>query len=98
MFVKEVKVRSSNQIQTSEKKNFLKEVLKQYPTVGEEELKNFIRVKDAEINVSKLVTHDGTDVLAYLSDKTPYFFKIDKNELLIPTGIQTTLLLNLINK
>jgi hypothetical protein len=88
MFVKDVKVRSSNQIKTSDKKNFLKEILKQYPTVNEDELKNLIKVKESEINISKLVTHDGKDVLAYFCDKVPYFFKIDKDEWLLPTGKQ----------
>jgi hypothetical protein len=87
MFVKDVKVRASNQIKTSDKKNFLKEILKQFPTgVSEDELKNLIQVKESEINLSKLITHDGTDILAYFCDKIPYFFKIDKDNLLLPTG------------
>lgn len=105
MFIKEIKVRSSNQIKTSEKysknnissrspnhsalfdrKNIIKEVLKQYPQVEEEKLKELIKVKESEINISKIVTHDGTDCQVYFCDKVPYFFKIDKDDLFIPTG------------
>lgn len=68
------------------RKNFLKEIVKQYPTVNEEELKELIKIKDSEITLSKIVTHDGADVVVYLVDKIPYFFKLDKDEQLMPTG------------
>jgi predicted ribosome-associated RNA-binding protein Tma20 len=68
------------------RKNLVKEIIKQYPKINEEELKSLIKPKDCEISLAKLVTHDGTDVIAYYIDKTPYFFKIDKEEQLIPTG------------
>jgi hypothetical protein len=61
-------------------------VLKQYPSLNEEELKNVIKVKESEINLSKIVTHDGTDIFAYIIDKIPYFFKIEKDDQLLPTG------------
>jgi predicted ribosome-associated RNA-binding protein Tma20 len=69
------------------RKNLLKEILKQYPSVNEEELKNLIRVKDSEISYSKIVTHDSVDLIVYFSDKIPYFFKAEKDDQLIPTGI-----------
>lgn len=64
----------------------LKEILKQYPSVNEEELKNLIKVKDSEIVLSKSVTHDSVDLFVYFVDKIPYFFKLEKQDQLIPTG------------
>jgi hypothetical protein len=55
--------------------------------VNEEELKNLIKVKDSEITLTKIITHDNTDVFVYFIDKIPYFFRIDKDDKLIPTGI-----------
>jgi hypothetical protein len=44
-------------------------------------------VKDSEISYSKVVTHDSIDLIVYFSDKVPYFFKTEKDDQLIPTGI-----------
>ena len=68
------------------RKNFIKEILKQYPLVNEDELKNLIKVKESDINLCKIVTHDSIDLVVYLIDKIPYFFKQEKEEQLIPTG------------
>lgn len=54
--------------------------------MNEEELKNVIKIKDSEICLSKIVTHDSTDVVVYFIDKIPYFFRIEKDEQLYPTG------------
>ena len=64
----------------------IKELLKQFPLINEEELKSLIKVKESEINFSKITTHDNIDVVVYFIDKIPYFFKIDKDEHFIPTG------------
>jgi hypothetical protein len=65
----------------------IKDIVKQYPTISEEELKNVIKVKESEISLSKLTTHDLVDVVVYLVDKIPYIFKLEKDEQLFPTGI-----------
>lgn len=54
--------------------------------MNEEDLKNLIKIKDSEICLSKAVTHDSTDVVVYFIDKIPYFFRIEKDEQLLPTG------------
>lgn len=54
--------------------------------MNEEDLKNLIKIKDSEICLSKIVTHDSTDVVVYFIDKIPYFFRIEKDEQLLPTG------------
>jgi len=69
-----------------ERKNLIKDILKQYPTISEEELKNVIKVKESEISLSKLTTHDAIDVVVYFVDKIPYIFKLEKDEQLFPTG------------
>ncbi|RNA45026.1 eukaryotic translation initiation factor 2D [Brachionus plicatilis] len=121
MFAKDIKIRSNNQIKSSEKeifeynlfyryfdiviiqlcsfsqakllactclfriKNLIKEILKQYPSVDENELKNIIKVKDSEILLTKIITHDSTDMVVYFVDKVPYFFKFDKDDQLLPS-------------
>lgn len=64
----------------------IKEIIKQYPKVNEEELKNIIKVKDSEIVLSKVVTHASDDLVVYFIDKIPYFFKYEKDDQLLPTG------------
>ena len=64
----------------------MKEILKQYPGVDETKLKELINVKDSEIVLSKIQTHDSHDLVAYFVDKSPLFFKIEKQDELIPTG------------
>ena len=64
----------------------IKEILKQFPSVNEDALKSIIKVKDSEIVLSKVVTHEGVDVVIYMIDKIPYFFKIDKEDEILPTG------------
>jgi len=73
------------------RKGFIKEVLKHFPKIDEDSLKNLIRVKESEIILIKAVTHDSQDVVIYMIDKIPYFFRIDKEEQLIPTGLFLTL-------
>lgn len=68
------------------RKGFLKEILKQYPKVDEAKLKELINIKESEIGFSKVQTHDSNDVIVYFVDKTPLFFKIEKQDELIPTG------------
>ena len=65
----------------------IKEIIKQYPKVNEEELKNIIKVKDSEIVLSKVVTHASDDLIVYFIDKIPYLFKYEKDDQLYPTGL-----------
>lgn len=68
------------------RKSLIKEILKQYPTVNELELKNIIKVKESDIIFSKITTHDSTDMVVYFIDKIPYFFKFEKDNQLLPSG------------
>ena len=70
----------------AKRKALIKEILKNYPTVNEDALKSLINIKESEINYSKIETHDATSVIVYFIDKVPYFFKIDKEDSLLPTG------------
>ena len=68
----------------------IKEILKQYVQINEDELKSLIKIKESEINFSKITTHDGVDVIVYFIDKIPYFFKIDKDDTFYPSGKKLT--------
>lgn len=68
------------------RKSIIKDILAKYPSINEDELKNLIKIKESDIVLTKIITHDNNDVLVYFIDKIPYMFKVDKNEQLIPTG------------
>ena len=67
------------------RKAFIKEILKQFPSVQEEQIKSIINVKESEIVLSKVETHDATHLVVYFIDKIPYFFKVEKSTEFIPT-------------
>ena len=68
------------------RKGIIKDVLAQYPSINEDELKNIIKVKDSEITLTKISTHENNDVFVYIIDRIPYFYRIDKDNQILPTG------------
>jgi hypothetical protein len=68
------------------RKGIIKDVLAQYPSINEDELKNIIKVKDSEITLTKISTNENNDVFVYIIDRIPYFYRIDKDNQLLPTG------------
>jgi len=57
-----------------------------YQSLSDEDLASTFKLKESEITLCKLETHDSTHVVVYLINKIPYFFKIEKQLQFIPTG------------
>jgi len=68
------------------RKGIIRDILGQFPSLSDEDLASTFKLKESEITLCKLETHDSTHVVVYLINKIPYFFKIEKELQFIPTG------------
>ncbi|XP_067863638.1 eukaryotic translation initiation factor 2D [Heptranchias perlo] len=82
MFAKPFRVKSNTAIKGSDRRKLRADVLAAFPSLSSSQLSDLIPSKE-ELNVVKMFLHKGEAVTAYVLNKNPVFFEMDKT--LYPT-------------
>ncbi len=85
MFQKPCRVKSSSHMKGSDKKKLKAELRKRFGDKLDDDAVNALVPAKEEVLLTKLQTASDGAVLAYVHNKTPLFFELDKEKALFPT-------------
>ncbi|CAM1328497.1 EIF2D (predicted) [Pycnogonum litorale] len=77
MFLKPIKIKSTSQIKSSDRKRLRSDISKCFPSFNQEQLSNLVPSKE-DMQVMKVASHSGIHAMVYCLQKVPIFYEIDK--------------------
>jgi translation initiation factor 2D len=84
MFTKPARVKSSSQMKGSDKKKFKAELRKRFGAALTDDAINALVPNKEEVLMTKFQTDRDGAVYAYVHNKTPLFFEMDKEKTIFP--------------
>lgn len=84
LFIKPFKIKSNNQLKTTERKKLCELILLIYPCLTEEDVQTLLPKKES-VTLMKIVTHNDQQCKVYCVAGTPMFFELTTKPQLFPT-------------